>query len=189
MPALVYGPAPIYARPIVVVPGSTGPTGPSQGPTGNTGPTGAGNFTGPTGPFGPTGATGAASTITGPTGRTGFTGPPGNAGSTGVSGPTGPTGYTGAPNVIGTTAGVGSVSAFQIANLIINYGQVTNAADSGTTVTFAIPYVDNPPYLALARGHSGNTGSFFTAVTKTNATLWQGTGANNTVLHWHALGT
>jgi hypothetical protein len=127
--------------------------------------------------------------VTGPTGKTGFTGPPGNGGTTGSTGPTGSLGPTGAANIIGTTAGVGSVSAFQISNFIINYGQITSAADSANTITFAIPYVDNPPYLALARGHSGNTGSFFTAVTRTTATVFQGTGANNTVLHWHAMGT
>jgi len=188
MPALIYGPAPVYTRPVVMVGGPTGPTGPLPGPTGSTGPTGVGAFTGPTGIRGATGSTGAGSLVTGPTGRTGWTGPPGSLGATGWTGPTGGTGPTGTVSY-GVTAAVNSVSAVQIGNFIINYGQIPNASDSGSTVTFQIPYVDNPPYLSLARGHSGNTGSFFTSVTKIQATLWQGTGANNTVLHWHAIGT
>lgn len=93
-------PAPIMARPVVVVVGPTGPSGGPTGATGNTGPTGASaaqgatGYTGPTG-SGPTGATG----VTGPRGLTGFTGPVGNNGPTGagsaVAGPTGPTGNTG----------------------------------------------------------------------------------------------
>ena len=38
MPQTVFGPAPIYARPVVTAFGQTGPTGPSQGPTGATVP-------------------------------------------------------------------------------------------------------------------------------------------------------
>lgn len=97
----VIEPAPIFARPVVVV---GGPTGPSGGPTGATGasgvtgPTAATGLTGATGPTG-LGATGATG-VTGPSGVTGFTGPPGNPGPTGLSavgttGPTGPTGMTG----------------------------------------------------------------------------------------------
>lgn len=93
----VIEPAPIYARPVVVV---GGPTGPSGGPTGNTGPSGV---TGPSGiaATGPTGATGGGATgptgLGGGTGPTGRTGPPGNPGPTGQSaaGETGPTGNTG----------------------------------------------------------------------------------------------
>lgn len=98
MGAIVQGPAPVYARPIVV---AGGPTGPSGGPTGPTGITGR---TGPTGPTGVQGATGNPSTVTGPTGytgargNTGASGPPG-AGATGPTGNpaalTGPTGFTG----------------------------------------------------------------------------------------------
>jgi hypothetical protein len=105
-------PAPIMARPIVVVVGPTGPSGGPTGSTGNTGPSGA-SATGTTGPTGPTGggATGPTG-VTGPRGLTGYTGPPGNAGPTGLAatgvtgpagaqgvtgftGPSGPTGYTG----------------------------------------------------------------------------------------------
>lgn len=94
----VIAPAPIYARPVVVV---GGPTGPSGGPSGSTGPTGSTGATAATGSTGPTGSTGAGATgpsgVTGPRGLTGFTGPPGNPGPTGLSavGTTGPTGYTG----------------------------------------------------------------------------------------------
>lgn len=105
MGAIVQGPAPIYARPVVV---AGGPTGPSGGPTGATGPTG---YTGNTGAQGNQGATGASSTVTGPTGATGargvtgLTGPPG-AGATGPTGNaatlTGATGYTGPTGAGGT---------------------------------------------------------------------------------------
>lgn len=112
MSVSVVSPAPISARPVVVV---GGPTGPSGGPTGATGVTGATGpsgiaSTGPTGPLGtgPTGRTGP----TGPSGVTGFTGPPGNSvtgptglSATGTTGPTGPglTGPTGATGVSGPT--------------------------------------------------------------------------------------
>lgn len=94
MTVSVNGPAPVMARPIVLV---LGPTGPSGGPTGSTGPTGALGLTGPTGQRGQTGAGGAASSVTGPTGNTGpagVTGPQGNTvtGPTGGAGPTGSSG-------------------------------------------------------------------------------------------------
>lgn len=110
----VVQPAPIMARPVVVI---SGPTGPSGGPTGATGPTGktgptAAASTGPTGPTG-LGATGPSG-VTGPRGLTGYTGPLGNAGPTGLSatgttgptGPTGPTGVTGA-SLTGPTGNTG----------------------------------------------------------------------------------
>lgn len=101
----VVGPAPVTARPIVVVGGPTGPSGAAGGPTGNTGPTGA-SPTGNTGPTGFTGYTGPTgrSGPTGPTGVTGYTGPPGNQGPTGLAatGVTGPTGNTG-PRATGPT--------------------------------------------------------------------------------------
>lgn len=108
----VVSPAPIYARPVVVVGGPTGPAGGPTGPTGNTGPSGAPASTGPTGYTGPTGAgaTGASG-VTGPRGLTGFTGPPGSSitGPTGAAstevGPTGPTGATGNTGPTGTLTG------------------------------------------------------------------------------------
>lgn len=101
MTVQVQAPAPVYARPVVVVVGPTGPSGAPTGPTGNTGPTGAPAATGTTGATGPTGSgpTGVTGN-TGPRGQTGFTGPPGNQGPTGLNatgadGATGPTGLTG----------------------------------------------------------------------------------------------
>lgn len=101
MTVQVQAPAPVYARPVVVVAGPTGPSGGPTGPTGNTGPSGL-SATGMTGPTGMTGggATGATG-VTGPRGLTGYTGPPGNPGATGTAGTssntgaTGPTGMTG----------------------------------------------------------------------------------------------
>lgn len=118
MVAIVQSPAPVAARPVVVVLGPTGPssgsTGPT-GPTGNTGPastvagptgaTGATGFgaTGATGAQGPTGVTGPSAAPTGPTGATGT----GNTGPTGRTGPTGPTG-AGAAGGTGPTGPTGS---------------------------------------------------------------------------------
>lgn len=81
----VIRPAPISARPVVVVGGPTGPSGGPTGAAGFTGPTGAPASTGTTGPTGPIGAGSTGpSGIAGPTGPQGLIGPPG--------GPTGPTG-------------------------------------------------------------------------------------------------
>jgi hypothetical protein len=90
-------PAPIMAKPVVVVGGATGPSGGPTGPTGPQGLQGSQGVIGPTGltgPLGPTGSTGAtgAGAFTGPTG---FTGPPGSFGGTGSIGATGPTGPVG----------------------------------------------------------------------------------------------
>lgn len=90
-------PAPIMARPVVVV---GGPTGPSNGPTGTRGATGPAGGLGPTGAIGalggtgPTGATGlqGAGAFTGPTGATG---PPGTGSPSTIPGPTGATGLQG----------------------------------------------------------------------------------------------
>lgn len=137
----IQAPAPVYARPVVVVVGPTGPSGGPTGVTGNTGPTGMAAATGTTGPTGATGggATGPSG-FTGPRGQTGFTGPPGNPGPTGLSavgttgptgasglGPTGPTGFTGVtgPNggptgptgSTGNTGNTGSTGPSQLANL------------------------------------------------------------------------
>lgn len=98
MTVQVQAPAPIYARPVVVVGGPTGPSGGPTGTTGATGPTGKAAPSGATGSTGPTGTgpTGVTGT-TGATGATGPFGPPGNAGPTGLSavGTTGPTGASG----------------------------------------------------------------------------------------------
>lgn len=110
MTITVNSPAPIYARPVVVVGGPTGPSGGPTGATGNTGPSGAPAATGPTGFTGPTGAGATGpSGVTGPRGLTGFTGPAGNS----ITGPTGdasteigPTGATG-PTGFGGTGGTG----------------------------------------------------------------------------------
>lgn len=114
MTVTVNSPAPISARPVVVVGGPTGPAGGptgATGATGRTGPTGAAAATGATGPtgLGATGPTGAS----GRTGPTGASGPPGNQGptglaATGVTGPTGPTGVTGATGALtGPTGSTG----------------------------------------------------------------------------------
>lgn len=150
MSIVVNEPAPISARPVVVV---GGPTGPSGGPTGatgntgNTGPTGKAATTGATGPTGG-GATGPTG-VTGPRGLTGYTGPPGNAGPTGQSavgetgpigpsgqGPTGPTGNigftgpaggpTGNTGNTGPTGNTGATGPAQVANMEFVIG---NGAD------------------------------------------------------------
>lgn len=105
MTTTVLGPAPVFARPVVVASGLTGPSGGPTGATGNTGPTGR---TGATGLAGSTGANGAASTVTGPTGPQGVTGLTGPAGST-VTGPTGQMGsFTGPTGATGSTGGGGT---------------------------------------------------------------------------------
>lgn len=117
MTVFVNGPAPVYARPVVVASGFTGPTGPSGGPTGPTGLTGP---TGPTGMAGPSGVSGVAG-IQGPTGPSGpvgasgpagLTGPPGsatNTGATGSQGVTGPTGVAGSATNTGATGNTGPI--------------------------------------------------------------------------------
>lgn len=124
MATQVQAPAPVYARPVVIV---VGPTGPSGGPTGPTGNTGASGLSA-TGQTGPTGMTGGGQTgptgVTGARGQTGYTGPPGNLGPTGLSavgttgatgpigtGPTGVTGNTGPTGPLGTgPTGTGGVT-------------------------------------------------------------------------------
>jgi hypothetical protein len=163
MTVQVQAPAPVYARPVVVVVGPTGPSGGPTGPTGITGPsgisaTGVTGYTGPTG-SGPTGVTGA----TGPRGLTGYTGPPGNAGPTGAAssavgptgplgtGPTGPTGVTGftgpsggptgPTGYTGPTGNTGATGPAQVANMefvIDGGGSVIAVGTTGyLTVDFA----------------------------------------------------
>lgn len=137
MGAIVQGPAPVYARPVVV---AGGPTGPSGGPTGPTGPTGAQGATGMTG----AGATGASSTVTGPTGATGargatgLTGPPG-AGATGptgnaatLTGATGPTGMTGAGGTGPTGPSAGPTGATGPSGVTGATGPLTGALTINT---------------------------------------------------------
>lgn len=203
----VVAPAQIYARPIVVVPGSTGPTGPLGGPTGPTGATGAA-ATGPTGPLG-TGPVGPTGPLTGPTGFTGNTGPPGNtivgptgpqgfASNTGATGPagaagaatnTGATGPTGAgtsfAGVTGPTGGTGSVN---LGGLIFQWG--TNPQGNGApfTVTFGIPFptVCMAVQVTLDQAPSGGDSSYVTSMTKTNF-VWNN--ANNVSGgYWFAIG-
>lgn len=192
MPGFNFGPAPVFARPIVAVVGPTGPTGAPAGPTG---PTGATNpFTGPTGPpgTGPTGPIGATSTVTGPTGpgKTGFTGPPGNA-ATGVTGPTGPTGYTGlqgpGPGSFAGSTGAGPIGFFQLGNMIVNWGEV-NATHLGVTGAFSAGYIDATPAVTLGRGYSGPTGAFINSVSKFGVQIQCATGVSGTVFY-HAMGT
>lgn len=108
MSQLIYGPAPVYSRPVVTAFGQTGPTGPSQGPTGPTGAIG----TGVQGPVGATGAQGAQG-VPGPQGSQGLvgppgvTGPPGSATNTGATGYTGPTGFTGPGGEASNTGATG----------------------------------------------------------------------------------
>ena len=180
MVALVYGPAPVFTRPIVVAGGPTGPTGAGVGVTGpqgtaSTGPTG---FTGSQGPTGPTGL---ASTVTGPTGRTGVTGPPGNQGSTGI---TGPTGMTGPQGPIVTTAATGAgggqlgASGFaRFGNITLNWASVV-VNHSGITAVFPQAYVDGLPSVVLGQGYSGPTGLFIRAISTTSVALQCNTGAS-----------
>lgn len=149
MTVTVNGPAPVMARPVVVV---SGPTGPSGGPTGTTGPTGATGKTGSTGQRGATGPSGNASTVTGPTGRlgsTGATGPQGSSltGPTGVSGPAGETGPSGGPT--GGTGPTGATGRFAdaltINNQVDDYTFVLSDAgkltegEKASALTFTIP--------------------------------------------------
>jgi len=185
MPALIYGPAPIYARPIVVVPGTTGPTGPLGGPTGPIGNTGV---TGPTGIQGPTGYTGASSNVTGPTGsagRTGFTGPPGNGGITGNTGPTGPVGA-----VISGSTGAGSLGASgfaRLGNIVINWASIA-VNHTGVTAVFPQAYTDGLPSVALGQGYTGPTGTAAYAISLTAVALKCSTGVSGQV-DYIAIGT
>lgn len=152
MTTQVQAPAPIYARPVVVVVGPTGPSGGPTGPTGNTGPsgfssTGVTGYTGPTG-VGPTGVTGN----TGPRGQTGFTGPPGNLGPTGSSA-TGTTGATG-PSTPGPTGPTGLPST--VTGPTGNTGPATPGPTGPTGVTGPS---GGPTGNTGNTGPTGNTGS------------------------------
>ena len=120
-------PAPIEARPVVVV---GGPTGPSGGPTGPSGPTGEQSVTtGPTGypgahgVTGPTGATGAQG-VTGPTGMSGPPGAVGSIGPQGVQGIQGPIGPTGAnpPNYTYSTTAGGPYGPYSTNHVHVGFG-------------------------------------------------------------------
>lgn len=144
MTAEVFGPAPVYARPIVV---AVGPTGPAGGPTGATGSTGNAGGTGPTGPLGtgpagtqgPTGVQG----VTGPTGYsgppgnsiTGATGPGGDATNTGATGPTGATGVGGAASNTGATGPTGPTGSTGSSGAATNTGATGPSGPTGPTGT------------------------------------------------------
>jgi len=119
-----YGPAPIYARPFVMV-DMTGATGPTSGMTGPTGPTG---YTGPTGGTGFTGPTGI-STLTGPTGPTGY-------GPTGAIGPPGPVSTL--PCVVGVTGYIELPGS--TATLYLQWGPCTALYPYGSPITFPTPF-------------------------------------------------
>lgn len=160
-------PAPIMAKPVVVIGGHTGPSGGPTGPTGVAGPgvtgsTGPQGLTGHTGPTGSTGSPGAGA-FTGPTG---MTGPPGVGSPSTVVGPTGPQGPVGAtgsgaggsPNKLSTffNSPVGNVSTTEKAmgfgsscNIVPNSsgaifvlftGMVANATAAGDGVTITGRY-------------------------------------------------
>ena len=193
MVALIYGPAPVFTRPVVVAGGPTGPTGATQGVTGPTGPFQTGG-TGPTGPQGFTGNTGPASTVTGPTGRTGFTGPPGSGGPTGQSGPTGATGPTGptGQNIVTSATGpatsvLGQSGYMIVGNIITNWASVT-VNHTGVTAIFPFTYVNGIPTVAIGQGYSGPTGIFVKGVTVGGVALQCSTGASGMV-GYVAIGT
>lgn len=165
MTVQVNGPAPVYARPIIVATALTGPTGPNSG------------FTGATGPTGPTGSTGS----TGPIG----TGPTGSTGSTGTTGPTGKAGLTGPPGsyIGGVTGGTLPPSgAIPVGNMIINWGSMS-VIPAGASAAFTTPYSDAPPLVTL--GPTGNTGPYYYTATTTVLTIKGPTG----YCAFHAIGS
>lgn len=154
----VIAPAPIYARPVVVV---GGPTGPAGGPTGPTGPSGLTGPTAATGMTGPTGATGAGATgpsgVTGPRGLTGFTGPPGNPGPTGlaavgVTGPTGPLG-TGPTGITGSTGNTGPLGG--PTGPTGSTGPTGNTGSTGPSQVGDIEFVINGGGALISTGMAG----------------------------------
>jgi hypothetical protein len=182
MVALVYGPAPVNTRPVVVAGGPTGPTGATVGVTGPTGIASTGP-TGPTGLQGFTGNTGSSSTVTGPTGRTGFTGPPGNAGATGQIGPTGVAGNP----ITGGGTGAGPIGYFRLGNIVVNWGEAA-ANQTGVTASFSQAYTDGVPTVSLGQNYSGPTGASIEAISLTGVQLRCATGVSGTVF-FQAIGT
>lgn len=165
MPIQSSVPAPVSARPVVVI---GGPTGPSGGPTGPTGPQGAVSLTGATGPtgsFGPTGATG----ITGATGAGAFTGPTGMTGPPGV-GTAGPAGATGPAGAAGPAGAVGSLGT---RNSNVASGPMTGIGLTQTAFgcTCILTPTTTGRLLIHATGAVQNTGSG-----NTNVFGWYGTG-------------
>jgi hypothetical protein len=177
MAAPISIPSPVYARPVVIVPGNTGPTGPASGLTG---PTGATGITGYTGPSGPTG-----SSFTGPSGptgivgATGFTGPPGNsvtgpagvASNTGATGPTGATGIatnTGAtgPTGVAATGATGPTGAAGTASNTGATGFTGPTGPSGQGVIFDLAVVFNGQGSTLATGSFVDVRVDFSATVK-----------------------
>jgi hypothetical protein len=188
MVASVYGPAPIFSRPIVVVNGPTGPTGSNIAPTGPTGPTGP-NQTGATGPIGKTGSTGANSTVTGPTGRTGFTGPPGSIGQTGVTGATGARGPAGSVITAGTTASFGG--GIVMGNVNLNWGKINGATPPGASQAYQEPYGNDAPFVTAGWALTGPTGTGIPQIqiiTTLNVVHFNFTGVSGTIMY-QAIGT
>lgn len=164
----VEGPAPVYTRPVVVVPGATGPTGPVGGPTGPSGPTGIQGPTGNVGFTGPLGPTGQPGIFTGPTGPGGLTGPPGT-GATGARGQTGPQGVTGPTGNVSETINNSGSLGVQLADVIINTGGGPIGV-SGTNFSFPVPYNLGPPRVTL--GPTGITGIYVGARTQTSVEIY-----------------
>jgi len=169
MTVTVNQPAPISARPVVVVGGPTGPSGGPTGPTGNTGPSGAAASTGPTGHTGPSGAGSTGPTgVTGPRGLTGYTGPAGNSvtGPTGdastVTGPTGPS--PGSTGPTGPTGNTGPTGPSQIVDI------VHTIDGNGSTITTGIKgyqQVDRAGTILSATLLGDQTGSIVVDIFKT----------------------
>ena len=91
----------------------------------------------------------------------------------------------------GATGATGG--AFIIGNMIINYGEAVGAAPPGTTATFKIPYVDNPPFVTLG----GVTGTIanptwlgtIKSVSKTGVQIEVSTSTTSSQVHYIAIGT
>ena len=171
MTVFVNGPAPIYARPVVVASGFTGPTGPSQGPTGPTGTTGVGP-TGATGPVGPTGSIGlqgqtGTSGVQGFTGPAGLTGPAGsatNTGATGATGASGPAGIAGTATNTGATGPAGSTGPLgtgptgpsgPIPAVTFFYGKMTGSTGTASTTGIMLGLAHSSPTFKLTPASSG----------------------------------
>jgi hypothetical protein len=133
---------------------------------------------------GAVGMTGAA----GPIGMQGAQGPAGNTGPQGVMGVPGPQGAVGPTGAAaawsgstGTAGATGAGGFVQQGNLIDNWGS-TNATTTGVAVTFARPYIDQPPAVTVSTG--GAATPKVTAVTRTGFVL-TGSGLS----YWRAIGS
>jgi hypothetical protein len=170
-------PAPIMAKPVVVISGHTGPSGGPTGPTGSIGPVGGVGVMGPagqTGPtgIGPTGPTGIGA-FTGPTGNTGPGGSPGPTGSVGSTGPQGPAGsyHSGSRKVVSPTGGFGTTPTFLGLNFTIQpiesskmmgiaAGVALNSTGGGGAVNITAYYGIGTPPVAGDTSNGGTTAAF-----------------------------